>query len=145
MLGFMLRHVGAGSPATHRLRLAANLVVTGGKGIERGLMSHCLTTATMAERLGLGPDVCGPLQQMFTRWDGKGVPSDVGGEEIAFSMRLFHLAGTVEVFHRAQGTDAAVAVARARRGKHFDPAVVDAFLDVVVPHVPRPATALAHD
>ena len=85
MLGFMLRHVGAGSPALHRLRLAANLVVTGGKAVERGLLSHCLTTGSMAERLGLGPDVCGPLQQVFTRWDGKGVPGDIGGEDIALS------------------------------------------------------------
>ena len=127
MLGFMLRHVGKGSPALQRLRLASNLVATGGKGIERGLMAHCLTTAQMAERLGLGAEVCGPLQQMFTRWDGRGVPGDVGGDAIALSMRLFHLADTVEVFHRAEGSDAAIAVARARRGRHFDPAVVDAF------------------
>ena len=45
MLGFMLGHVGAGNPALHRLRLGAKLVVTGGKKIEQGLMSHCLTTA----------------------------------------------------------------------------------------------------
>ena len=90
-------------------------------------MSHCLTTAQMAERLGLGPEVCDPLQQMFTRWDGSGVPDDIGGDEIALSMRLFHLADTVEVFHRTEGVDAAIAVARARRGAHFDPAVVDAF------------------
>jgi HD-GYP domain-containing protein (c-di-GMP phosphodiesterase class II) len=127
MLGFMLRHVGTGSPAIHRMRLAATLVATGGKGIQRGLMSHCLTTAEMAERLGLGADVSGPLQQMFTRWDGQGVPNEVGGDAIALSMRLFQLADTVEVFHRADGPEAAVAVAQARRGKHFDPAVVDAF------------------
>jgi HD-GYP domain-containing protein (c-di-GMP phosphodiesterase class II)/DNA-binding CsgD family transcriptional regulator len=42
-------------------------------------------------------------------------------------VRLFHLADTVEVFHRAGGVDAAVEVARARRGKQFDPAVVDLF------------------
>jgi len=127
MLGFMLRHVGMGSPALQRLRLAANLVGTGGKGIKRGLMSHCLTTAQMAERLGLGTDVCDPLQQMFTRWDGQGVPSDVSGDAIAFSMRLFHLADTVEVFHRTAGVDAAIAVARERRGKQLDPIIVDAF------------------
>ena len=130
MLGFMLRHIGAGSPPLHRLRLAANLIVTGGKKIERGLMSHCLTTARMAERFGLDDRVCQPLQQVFARWDGKGVPDDIGGEDIALSMRLFHLADTVEVEHRTGGPDAAVDVARARRGKHFDPAVVDAFCDV---------------
>ena len=130
MLGFMLRHVGAGSPPLHRLRLAANLVKTGGKRIERGLMSHCLTTARMAERFGLDDRVCQPLQQVFTRFDGKGVPGKVGGDDIALSMRLFHLADTVEVHHRTSGTDAAVDVARSRRGKHFDPTVVDAFCDV---------------
>src|SRR5438477_567192 len=53
MMGFMLRHVGVGSPALHRLRLGASFMVKGAKGVERALLSHCLTTAQMAERLGL--------------------------------------------------------------------------------------------
>lgn len=139
MLGFMLRHVGAGRAPLQRLRLAADLVVSGGKKIERGLMSHCLTTSRMAERLGLDDDVCQPLQQVFARWDGKGVPGDLGGNDIALSMRLFHLADTVEVHHRTGGADAAVEVARARRGKHFDPTVVDAFCDVAADVLGDPA------
>lgn len=127
MLGFMLSHVGAGSPALRRIRLGANLALTGGKAVQRGLMSHCLTTSRMAERFELGEDVCVPLHQVFARWDGKGVPGDVGGEAIALPMRLFHLADTVEVHHRTRGVDAAVEVARSKRGKHFDPAVVDQF------------------
>jgi HD-GYP domain-containing protein (c-di-GMP phosphodiesterase class II) len=130
MLGFMLRHVGAGRPALHRVRLAANLLANGGKTVERGLMSHCLTTARVAERLGLGADVCEPLQQVFTRWDGRGVPRDVSSDGIALPMRVYHLADIVEVFHRAGGVEAAVDVARARRGRHFDPMIVDAFCDV---------------
>ena len=47
--------------------------------------------------------MCGPLRQVFTRWDAKGVPEGVGGEQIAWPVRLFHLADTVEVFHRAGG------------------------------------------
>jgi len=90
-------------------------------------MSHCLTTARMAELLGLGGEVCNPLQQVFARWDGKGVPTEIAGEEIAPPMRLFHLADTAEVIHRTDGVDAAIEVARARRGKQFAPAVVDAF------------------
>ena len=54
-LAFMLGHAGAGAGGLHRLRLATTLVATGGKGIERGLLAHCLTTSTMAEGLGLGP------------------------------------------------------------------------------------------
>ena len=142
MLGFMLRRVGAGGPALHRARLAAKLVVTGGKAIERGIMSHCLTTARMAERLGLGADVCDPLQQVFTRWDGKGVPGNIAGEDIAMPMRLFHLADIVEVHHRGDGIDAAVEVARARRGKQFDPAVVDTFCAVAGSVLGDPAAEL---
>ena len=93
--------------------MAANIMATGGKAVEQGLLSHCLTTGSMAERLGLGADVSAPLQQVFTRWDGKGVPGEIGGEEIALPMRLFHLADTVEVFHGERGAGAAVDVARA--------------------------------
>lgn len=127
MLGFSLRHVGAGSSTYHRLRLGARLMATGGAAIERGLMSHCLTTARMAERFGLGDDVCDSLQQVFARWDGKGVPSTLSGEEISPTVRLFHLADTVEIAHRNGGIDAAVELARSRRGSQFDPAIVDVF------------------
>jgi len=130
LLGFMLRHVGAGNPPLRRARLAAGLLATGGKAVERGLMSHCLTTARLAERLELGEPVCRPLQQVFARFDGKGVPGDLGGNEIDLTMRLFHLADTVEVHHRTAGADAAVEVARAKRGSHLDPTVVDAFCAV---------------
>src|SRR5438552_17279093 len=47
MMGFMLRHVGVGSPAVHRLRLSMSFMVKGSKAVERGLMSHCLTTSRM--------------------------------------------------------------------------------------------------
>src|SRR5260370_3485369 len=127
LMGFALSHAGAGAPFLHRLRLATNLILTGGRAVERGLMSHCLTTTQMAGRLGLPSEVCDPLRQVFTRWDAKGVPEGVGGEQIAGPVRLFHLADTVEVFHRVGGVDAALEVARARRGMHFDPAVVDLF------------------
>jgi len=130
LLGFMLRHVGAGSPPLQRLRLGAKLVATGGAAVQRGLMSHCLSAARLAERFELGDAVCDPLQQVFARWDGKGVPDDLGGKEISLPMRLFHLADTVEVHHRTRGTDAAVEVAQAKRGKHLDPTVVDAFCGV---------------
>ena len=127
LMGFALSHVGAGTPLLHRLRLTADLVLTGGRAVERGLMSHCLSTTQMARRLGLSTEVCEPLGQVFTRWDAKGVPDGVGGQEIARPIRLFHLADTVEVFHRAGSVDAAVEVARARRGKHFEPELVDLF------------------
>jgi HD-GYP domain-containing protein (c-di-GMP phosphodiesterase class II) len=127
MIGFMLRHVGAGSPALHRLRLASTLITTRGRAVQRGLTSHCISTAHLAERLGLGPDVCQPLKQMFARWDGNGVPPSIRGDEIAMSIRLFHVADVVEVHYHRHGVDAALEIARERRGTQFDPNIVDEF------------------
>jgi HD-GYP domain-containing protein (c-di-GMP phosphodiesterase class II) len=125
--GFMLGHAGAGRSGFERLRLAATLVGTGGQAIHRGRLSHCASTSRLADRLGLGAQVENALQQWFTRWDGKGMPAGVGGDEIALTVRLFHLADVVEVHHRVAGVGGAVEVARARRSRQFDPQLVDAF------------------
>ena len=47
--------------------------------------------------------------------------------EILLTSRLVSLADVVEVFQRAEGVDAAITVARERRGTQFDPQVVDIF------------------
>ncbi|HZP97014.1 MAG TPA: HD domain-containing phosphohydrolase [Candidatus Limnocylindria bacterium] len=130
LVGFMLRHAGAGRPPLQRLRVAATLMAAGRSAIEAVIHSHCLVTATMADRLGLGVEVRDPLNQFFARWDGKGVPLGVAGEAIALPMRLYQLADVVEVVQRVEGTQAAVTVARERRGTQFDPAIVDAFAAV---------------
>ncbi len=128
--GFFLSHAGRGGSAVHRMRTAASLVLTGGSRVSHGLQSHCLTTSALAEQLGLGADVGSALRQFFTRWDGQGVPPGVGGADIAPEVRLFHLADVVEVHHRAAGRDGALKVARARRGTHFAPDVVDTFCEI---------------
>ncbi len=127
LMAFVLGHAGRGGSLLHRLQLAAGLALTGGRAVERGLRAHCVTAGQLAGRLGLAERVSEPLQHVFTRWDAKGVPAGVGGEQIPRPVRLFHLADTVEVFHRGGGVDAAVGVARARRGSHFDPQLVDLF------------------
>jgi HD-GYP domain-containing protein (c-di-GMP phosphodiesterase class II) len=67
------------------------------------------------------------LYQTFERWDGKGVPAEVRGDEILMPARLVNLADVVEVYHRSGGVEAAVAVARDRSGSQFDPELVEAF------------------
>jgi HD-GYP domain-containing protein (c-di-GMP phosphodiesterase class II) len=127
LLGFVLRHAGAGGPAVHRLRLRATVVLTGGAAIQRGLMSHCVTTAQMADRLGLDDTVCDSLRHVFTRWDGRGVPGGIGGDDVAPAVRLFQFADAIEVTARLSGVDAAVDLARSWRGRQFDPEIVDLF------------------
>src|SRR4051794_22712232 len=56
-----------------------------------------------------------------------GQPRGLRGEEIPLLGRILCLAQTAEIFHSAGGLRAAWRVARGRRGRWFDPALVDAF------------------
>jgi len=124
---FMLRHLGAGRPAVERARLGVTFTGDGRRAAEAMLENHWLAADALAARLGLGQRVRDSIEQTFERWDGRGVPKGTKGEEILVTSRLVTLADVVEVYHRAGGTDAAVAVARQRRGTQFDPRVVDVF------------------
>jgi HD-GYP domain-containing protein (c-di-GMP phosphodiesterase class II) len=125
--GFFLRHLGAGQAPLQRARLAASFMASGRSWMAAMQPTHCLVAGELAERLGLGAAVRDPLQEAFERWDGKSTPLGLKGEQISLTARIVHLANVVEVFHCADGVDAAIAVARQRRGTQFDPALVDRF------------------
>jgi putative two-component system response regulator len=68
------------------------------------------------------------------KWDGSGYPQGLVGEAIPLSARLMAVADVYDalisqrVYKGAMSHPEAVAIVRAGRGNHFDPAVVDAFL-----------------
>jgi HD-GYP domain-containing protein (c-di-GMP phosphodiesterase class II) len=126
---FVARHLGRGGPALRRVGMVGRFIATAGRSVQHVMESHCRAAGDFADRLGLGDDVRTPLLQAFERWDGKGVPGDVGSEQLALATRLVHLADNVEAFHHAGGADAAIAVAQERRGTQFDPTLVDCFRD----------------
>jgi HD-GYP domain-containing protein (c-di-GMP phosphodiesterase class II) len=122
---FTLRHLGAGEPLLARVRLGVAFLAEGRHDADVMFENHWRAADALAEQLGLGQAVRDSLAQTFERWDGKGVPTGARADELLIATRLVNLADVVEVFHRAGGTAAAVAVARARRGTQFDPALVD--------------------
>jgi HD-GYP domain-containing protein (c-di-GMP phosphodiesterase class II) len=122
---FTLRHLGAGAPLLARARLGLAFVAEGRHDVDAMYDNHWRAADALAERLGLGAAVRDSVAQTFERWDGKGEPAGVRGQELLISTRLVNLADVVEVFHRAGGVGSALAVARARRGTQFDPALVD--------------------
>ena len=124
---FVVRHLGAGKPWVARARLAAGFVGEGRRVLEDITENHWRTADALMERLCLSPVVRGSVSQTFERWDGRGGPEGAAGEQIELPSRLVNLADVVEVFHQAGGVEAAVAVARQRRGTQFDPALVDLF------------------
>ena len=124
---FVVRHAGAGRGAAERARLGVRFAVEGRHVANTMIENHCVATNVLAAALGLGGDVREALDQTFERWDGKGAPAGAEGDQIRIPARLVTLADVVEIYHRSGGVDAAVAVARERRGTQFDPALVDVF------------------
>jgi len=127
-LAFLLRHVGQPQPLIARLRTGVAFVGEGRRSLLAMAENHHRATDLLATRLGLGDLVRESLRQTYERWDGKGA-FRMRGEEIAPASRLINLADVVEVFGRAGGVDAAVAVARERSGGQFDPTLVEAFCE----------------
>ena len=124
---FVARHLGRGGPAWRRVGLVGRFFATAGRSVQKVMEAHCQAAGDFAARLGLGDEVRTPLLQAFERWDGKGMPGNVGSEEVAPAIRLVHLADNIEAFNHVGGVEAAIAVARERRGTQFDPELVDAF------------------
>jgi HD-GYP domain-containing protein (c-di-GMP phosphodiesterase class II) len=129
LLAFLFGHLGAGGPLHRRGRMAASFVIAGNKALMQSITTHCLVTAHLATRLGLTEKLSGTLQQIFERWDGKGWPSGLRGDELTLPIRVTQLAHTVEACHRSGGVAAAIDTARKRRGSQFDPGLVDLFCD----------------
>ena len=129
MAVFVARHLGDGSSTLRRVGMVGRFLATAGRSVQQVMQSHCRSASELAGRLDLGEEVTRPLLQAFERWDGRGVPGDVGGEDLAMAVRLVHLADNLEAFSFTGGLDAALAVARQRRGTQFDPRLVDLFTD----------------
>lgn len=125
MASFVLRRVGSGEPVLRRARLVGSLLASRGGVLGAMEMTHCLVAGQFAMRLGLGPEVRDALQHVFERWDGKGAPAKLEGEQIARAARIVVLVDLVEAVRRLGGVEAAVEVARQRAGGQLDPGLAE--------------------
>ncbi len=91
------------------------------------------------------------------KWDGRGYPDGLAGEEIPMSARLMALADVFDALITPRVYKAAMPYLQARdiiaaeRGRHFDPDVTDAFLagfddfvDIAERYRDQPVTAVPH-
>lgn len=107
------------------------LALTGTAEVKRAsITAHCEAAALLATRLGLGDGVGTAMRHGFERWDGLGHPAGLAGPDIPLPVRIAVVARDVDLAARQGGFGAAAAIARARRGRAYDPAVVDAFCAV---------------
>lgn len=116
-----------GEPVRRRVRAMVKNVTAGTKFLDYVVRSDCEAGMRFTQRIGLAESVARIVGQVYERWDGKGLPAGLVGEEIELGARVIALANQVELLHRGDGTAETRAMLRRRAGGWFDPALARAF------------------
>jgi HD-GYP domain-containing protein (c-di-GMP phosphodiesterase class II) len=123
---YLLRHLGEELPLGQRVvRVASALSDPGGKS--RSLTGHCEVGARLATRIGLPVEVVDAVSHAYERWDGKGLPAGVAGSDAPQAMRIAVVARDFELMSAQFGLSEAFRLLSRRRGRAYDPSVVDLF------------------
>jgi len=91
--------------------------------------SGCEVADMLVQRLDVGPGVRDALRFTFERWNGNGYPAHAKGEAIPLPMRVVHLSHDMEAIGRLFSPEHALAAARDRRDRTYDPALADVFIE----------------
>ena len=86
---------------------------------------HAAIARMLGEQLELQDEVLDALAAAYERWDGRGWPGELKGEQVPVASRIAQMAEYVEVANRIGGVEAARELARERRAGHFDPELSD--------------------
>ncbi len=141
MMATGLSFLGRGHPPLHRFRLGLEFALSGRREVDGMIESHSQIARALGEQLGLSDAVLDALAASYERWDGRGWPGDLRGEQVPLPSRISQFAEYVEVANRVDGVAGATRMARQRRGKQFDPQVVDALVHDVAAILPPPDDA----
>ncbi len=125
---YMLRRFAADRPLPDRARLLVKQMAGGERQFELAAASLCEGGQLLAQRLHMSEEVGHALGQVTARWDGNGVPSGLAGEEISRPLRIVRVAHDFVAVAHARDRDAAIEAVARRRGRGYDPRVVDAAL-----------------
>jgi HD-GYP domain-containing protein (c-di-GMP phosphodiesterase class II)/DNA-binding CsgD family transcriptional regulator len=124
---WMVRHLAESQPRRRRARSLA-VALTDPKGTERSIRAHCEVGQMLARSIGLGDSVLHALGCAFERWDGKGWPNGIAGEEIPASCRIAIVARDFDILNRVWGPDAATEILTSRKARAYEPRVIETAL-----------------
>jgi HD-GYP domain-containing protein (c-di-GMP phosphodiesterase class II) len=135
-----------GSPAQMMVGIARALAVPGrpapvravqiARGLPRAIRGHrrhlaalCEVAQMLTDRLGLPASVQDLFVHLTERWDGKGEPGRVKGDDIPLPVRIVHVARDAAFQRLLGGEEFAADVVRRRAGHAFDPAIATLLAD----------------
>jgi HD-GYP domain-containing protein (c-di-GMP phosphodiesterase class II) len=125
---WFVRRLADDRPLPERAGRVARFLATGERRFARMSADLCESGRLLALHLRLGDGVAVALDQFTERWDGKGVPGRAAGDDISRPLRVVRVAHDFLTVARARDQESALAVLRRRRGRGYDPAIVDAAL-----------------
>ena len=126
-LRHLVRRMADDRPLPERGRLLGKLLAGGQKPTALMAANLCEGASVLARRLHMPEAVALAVGQLFERWDGKGL-SGAAGEQIARPMRIVCVAHDLVAIAGARDEEAALGALERRRGRGYDPAIVDAAL-----------------
>ena len=123
MRGIMRAIAPPGDPVAVRAARLASGLPRAARAFKHQVAASCQVAQMLTERLGL-PTAIKPLFAHFAeRWDGKGQPNGVKGEDNPLAVRILHVARDAAYQRMLGGDEHAIEVIGARAGGAFDPAV----------------------
>ena len=130
VLRYISRHAGESrSPLRRAARMgsvARNLKREGQAIVE----TRCERGADIARRLELPEDAAVAIRELDEHWDGSGSPYGLTGDETSIVGRIGCVAQNAELFLAVGGCDEMRRMLGERRGRWFEPALVDALLAI---------------
>lgn len=148
----LARHMGVAGPALTAMRRGATLHDIGKMGVPDSVLGKAgpLTGdewvlmrrhPELARQFLSGLDDLESVSEIpfahHEKYDGTGYPQGLKGEDIPFAARIFAIADAYDAltsdrpYRAACSRDEALSIISADRGTHFDPQVVDAFVELM--------------
>jgi putative nucleotidyltransferase with HDIG domain len=130
-LAHVFGYVARGRSLVARMRQFGKFALRGAQGSGTEIFAvRCERGAAIARMIGLSDAVVEAIRAMDEHWDGGGYPYQLRGDRTPLLARVIGLAQVAEIFWSDGGPDRAIDVARERRGRWFEPDLVDRFVDV---------------
>lgn len=129
-MAYALEYVEPTGTIGMRLRRLVQLALRGRKESRHLFQVRCDRGADIARALGFSKVTQAAIRCMDEHWDGGGYPDGLRGDDIPLFGRIIGLAQVMEIFASEWGPARSLDEAIARRGRWFDPALVDAYREI---------------
>ena len=128
LMAMAARTAHRGSPPFTRAAMMAKSAFGGLAEFRKWAASHCDVARILGARMGLSEPIQECLRHLYERWDGKGQPGELRGEQVPLPVRLMQVAQDADMAYQRGGAELARRVVTDHAGAGLDPQAVAAFL-----------------